>query len=55
MTFGSDAPRAYVAPRDAVFGMLRAYQATADETYAHTRVFRSMAEARAWLGLDPSG
>ena len=28
------------------------YQATADETDAFTRVFGSMDEARAWLGLD---
>jgi hypothetical protein len=49
---GSQARRAYVAPSSAVFGMIRAYQATADEAGTHTRVFRSMKEARAWLGLD---
>ena len=48
---GSHARRAYVAPSDLVFGTLRAYQVTADETHSHTRVFRSLAEAQAWLGL----
>ncbi len=58
LEFGKDAPfvsgarRAYVAPEPATFGMLRAYQATADEADSYSRVFRSMDEARAWLGLD---
>ncbi len=49
---GSQARRAYVAPASHVFGMLRAYQATADKTNTNTRIFRSKQAARAWLGLD---
>jgi hypothetical protein len=48
---GSHAPRAYVAPNDAVFGTLRAYEANAGGDEAQARVFRTTDEAREWLGL----
>jgi hypothetical protein len=44
--------RAYVVPDPANFGMLRAYQVTADKDDNSLQVCRSMDEARAWLGLD---
>lgn len=43
--------RAYVAPSDAVYGTLRAYQANAEGAEECSRVFRTLDEARDWLGL----
>lgn len=52
---------AIVAPRDNVFGMARMWEAHADTVGWTTAVFRSAAEADAWLnqrrgpaGLDPA-
>lgn len=49
--FGTRGLRAYVAPSDSVYGTLNAYLVFADEEGATSRLFRSMDEARAWLGL----
>jgi hypothetical protein len=49
------APRtAIVADKDAVFGVARMYQAMAESPTRMLRVFRIMADARAWLGLPAS-
>ena len=48
---------ALVAPTDVAFGMARMYQSIRASGGAPSehRVFREMAEARAWLGLEPEG
>ena len=40
---------AIVAPRDALYGMLRVFQVFSEEVFRETRVFRSLPEAEEWL------
>lgn len=40
---------AIVAPRDALYGMLRMFEVYAEEYFRVTRVFRSESEAEVWL------
>jgi len=53
--FGYGARRAIIAPGDVVFGLARLFQLTANARghRDELQVFRSSAEARAWLGLPP--
>ena len=46
--------RALVAPRDVQFGMARMFQTLHDGAPEDLRVFRSLEEARDWLGLEPT-
>ena len=52
--FGEKSRRAMVADDDHVFGMHRMYQTLREtnEKPGQIKVFRDMAEARRWLGLD---
>ena len=43
---------AFVAPSDLAFGMMRIYEAKLGENFEDVCVFRTMAAAREWLGLD---
>jgi hypothetical protein len=43
---------ALVAESDVAYGLSRMYQAFRSESPLDLRVFRQMAEARVWLGLD---
>ncbi len=50
---------AVVAPGDAMFGMMRVFEVFAGRYFRAIRVFRTMAEAEAWLvaqqtGVDPA-
>ena len=45
---------AFVATRDAFFGLSRMYQAHRDESTGEFSVFRTLSEAEQWLGL-PEG
>ncbi len=42
---------ATVAPRDVLFGLARMYETLRAESPVELRAFRSMSEAREWLGL----
>ncbi len=44
--------RAYVVPTEEVYGMTRMYSIIGDFDSDVIQVFRDMAEARRWLGLD---
>jgi len=46
---------AIVATRDAMFGMMRMFEALARPYFLATRVFRARPEAEAWLALERSG
>jgi len=50
--FSNEGKRAVVAPSDLTFGMSRMYQLILNS--AHFEVFHSLAEALAWLELDPA-
>lgn len=50
--FSNDGKRAVFAPDDLSFGMSRMYQLILNT--AHFEVFRSLADALAWLELDPA-
>ena len=50
--FDKSSRRALVAPSDFVFGMIRLYLTHLENRSGEIRVFRDMAEARRWLGLD---
>ncbi len=52
--FNEKSRRAVVAEKDGMFGMARMYQLLreAHEKPDQVQVFRDMAEARRWLGLD---
>jgi hypothetical protein len=50
--FSLTAQRAIVASTDAAFGMGRMYEILSEGRSDRTGVFRTMAEARAWLGLS---
>ena len=52
-SFEASARRAVVAGDDLVFGMGRMFQMLHDEAPEEMQVFRSLDEARQWLGLDP--
>jgi len=47
------APLAFVADRDAVFGMFRMLETVSDAKGFSHRAFRTMREAEAWLGIEP--
>lgn len=55
-----EARRAFVAPMDAAYGMVRMHEAFTGGENPNVRIFRCIAEARAWLqttmepGEDPS-
>jgi len=53
-TFNEKSRRAVVAEKDETFGIARMYQSLREayEKPDQVRVFRDMAEARRWLGLD---
>ena len=52
--FRAGSRRAFVIPaRDARFGVARMFQTLTDDHGAELRIFQDMAEARAWLGLEP--
>ena len=53
--FGEGSLRAFVTESDAGFGMARMYQTLRDTYPDEVRVFRSIDEARAWLGLPAEG
>jgi hypothetical protein len=44
-------PTAMIAGSDAVYGLLRMYEAFTDRSPAQIRAFRDEAEARAWLAV----
>jgi len=43
---------AIVAPRDAMFGMMRMFEVFAQKSFRATAVFRTLAEAEAWLATQ---
>lgn len=43
---------AIVASADVVYGMARMYQTLSNEEVQHVMVFRTIPEARAWLGIE---
>ena len=50
--FNEKSRRAIVAEKDTFFGMARMYQLYGQSDPSEVTVFRDMAEARHWLGLD---
>ena len=52
--FASTSPRALVGSSDEGFGLSRIYSAHAELSPQNVRVFREIAEAERWLGLDES-
>lgn len=50
--FSKDSRRAIFAPTDVLYGMSRMYQIIDDDSDTELHVFRDMAEARKWLGLE---
>jgi hypothetical protein len=52
--FSGHSRRAVVAPRNLAYGLARMYEALREgKEQGKFRVFRTMAEARDWLGLQP--
>jgi hypothetical protein len=49
--FNPGAPRAFVAPTDAIFGMSRKFQLQAEGVGQNIHVFRDLRSAEEWLGL----
>ena len=49
--FTPEARRAYVAPEPLQYGMSRMYAVQTEPSGQNTRAFKTMAEARKWLGL----
>ncbi len=45
---------ALVAPNELAFGVGRQYEMMVGETNNELRVFRTLDDARSWLGLDPA-
>jgi hypothetical protein len=43
---------AIVAPRDALFGMIRMFEVFAEPVFTKTRVFRTVREAESWLASE---
>ncbi len=50
--FGSKSKRAFVAPSDIIYGSVRAYKSWHEHLPSQIEVFRSIEEARTWLGLN---
>lgn len=50
--FAPGAQRAFIASKDAVFGMLRKYELHAESVGQTVRVFRDRKSAEDWLGLS---
>ena len=46
---------AIVASSDALFGMIRVFMVFAEEVFVRTQVFRTLAEAEAWLASQRAG
>ena len=51
--FGKGARRAFVAYNDTIFGLARMFELGRPSPQDEFRVFRSIDEARTWLGLPP--
>lgn len=51
--FGKGAQRAFVTDNDTIFGLARMFELGRTNPQDEFRVFRTMAEARAWLNLPP--
>ncbi len=51
--YGPGARRAFVTPEEHQFGLARMFELSSQDRSGRVMVFRSVAEARAWLGLDP--
>ena len=51
--YGKGSKRALVAPNDIIFGMARMYELSRIDAEDEFRVFRSIDQAREWLGLPP--
>ncbi|MBI3449325.1 MAG: hypothetical protein HY049_10475 [Acidobacteria bacterium] len=52
--FRTDARRAFIAPTDEAFGLLRMFSLYADASPAQVRIFRELGPALEWIGLDPA-
>ncbi len=50
-----EARRAFVAPMDAAYGIVRMHEALKGGENPNVRLFRCIAEARAWLGVALEG
>ncbi len=50
--FHKRARRAYLVPTEEVYGMIRMYSMLSELESDLVQIFRDMAEARRWLGLD---
>ncbi len=50
--FGKNSKRAFVASSDLVFGSVRTYQAWHESLPSEVKAFRTIDEARKWLGLE---
>lgn len=50
-----EARRAFVAPLDAVYGMVRMHEAFSGAENPNRKIFRCISEARAWLGEKLEG
>ncbi len=50
--FNEKSRRAIVADKDITFGMARMYEVFREDAPEEIKLFRDMAEARRWLGLD---
>jgi hypothetical protein len=51
--YGKGSRRAFVASSDTIYGLARMFELARVGAEDEFRVFRSMDEARAWLGLPP--
>ena len=49
--YGTESRAALVASDDLVYGMLRMFQTMSDGAHGDVQIFRSMDDARSWLGL----
>ncbi len=50
--FDEKSRRAIVADKDITFGMARMYEVFREDAPEEIKLFRDIAEARRWLGLD---
>lgn len=50
--FGAGSRRAVVAPRDLVYGLARMYESLRADAPESMKTFRTLEEARRWLGLE---
>jgi hypothetical protein len=54
-TWSPEARRAFVAPMDAVYGMVRVHEGFSGGEQPNVKIFRCISEARAWLGMQLEG